>query len=189
LKGKEYAHLARPLTLAERNVERCDNIISELLDFSRQRKIQKQPLAIGPWLADLIGEFPIPGDVQLQWELDSHTVVPVDSERLRRVMINVITNALQAFDEVPDRAQKLEISSRTVDERYEIIVSDNGPGMSEEVLARIYEPMYSTKTFGVGLGVPIIKNVLEGHGGGVEYHSQVGNGTTVVMWLPLDDAC
>ncbi len=190
LKGQEYAHLARPLTLAERNVERCDNIISELLDFSRQRKIQKQPLAIGPWLADLIGEFYIPGEVQLHWALDSHTVVPVDSERLRRVMINVITNALQAFDEAPDRVQKLEISSRTVDERYEIIVSDNGPGMSEEVLARIYEPMYSTKTFGVGLGVPIIKNVLESHGGGVEYHSEVGKGTTVVMWLPLlADAC
>jgi signal transduction histidine kinase len=50
--------------------------------------------------------------------------------------------------------------------------------------------MYSTKTFGVGLGVPIIKNVLESHGGGVEYHSEVGKGTTVVMWLPLlADAC
>ncbi len=189
LHGKEYAHLERPLKLAERNVERCDNIISELLDFSRQRKIQKEPLVIGSWLADLLGEFAFPDEVQLHWELDSHAVVPVDSERLRRVMINVITNALQAFDEVPARVKKLEILSRTVDERYEIIVSDNGPGMSEEIMERIFEPMYSTKTFGVGLGVPIIKNVLESHGGGVEYQSEVGKGTTVIMWLPIADTC
>ncbi len=186
LKGEEHVHLARPLKLAERNVERCDNIISELLDFSRQRTIQKEPLDIGPWLAELLGEFSIPDEVQLHWELDSHTVVPADPERLRRVMINVITNALQAFDEVPGRVGTLEILSRTGDERYEITVSDNGPGMSKETLARIFEPMFSTKTFGVGLGVPIIKNVLEGHGGGVKYHSEVGVGTTVLMWLPLD---
>jgi signal transduction histidine kinase len=176
------------MSLAERNVERCDNIISELLDFSRQRTIRKEPLDIGPWLADLIGELSIPEEVQLHWELDSHTILPVDCERLRRVMINVVTNALQAFDEVSDREKRLEIVSRAVEERYEITVSDNGPGMSEEVLARIFEPMFSTKTFGVGLGVPIIKNVLEGHGGGVRYQSALGMGTTVLMWLPLADA-
>ena len=185
LKGEEHIHLARPLKLAERNVERCDNIISELLDFSRQRMIEKEPLAIGRWLTELLGEISIPDEVQLHWELDLHTIVPVDSERLRRVMINVITNALQAFYEVSDRVKKLEIRSRKVDECYEITVSDNGPGMSKEILERIFEPMFSTKTFGVGLGVPIIKNVLEGHGGGVKYHSEVGKGTTVVMSLPL----
>jgi C4-dicarboxylate-specific signal transduction histidine kinase len=100
-------------------------------------------------------------------------------------MVNVITNALQALEEVSDAVKKLDIQTRLVDDRYEIRVSDNGPGMSEEVLARIYEPMFSTKNFGVGLGVPIIKNILEGHGGGVDYQSAVGKGTTVLMWLPL----
>ena len=79
------------------------------------------------------------------------------------------------------------VSSRLVDENCEIIVQDNGPGMSQDVLGRIFEPMFSTKNFGVGLGVPIIKNILVGHCGGVEYLSEVGKGTTVVMWLPLTE--
>lgn len=183
--SRELDRLARPLNLAERNVERCDNIISELLDFSRQRKIEKELVDIDVWLTDLLGEMTFPDDLHLHWDLKASATIPADSERLRRVVINVITNALQAFEEVPDRAKKLTISSRKVEDRYEVVVTDNGPGMSPEVLSRIFEPMFSTKTFGVGLGVPIIKNVLEGHGGGVSYESEAGKGTTVVMWLPL----
>jgi signal transduction histidine kinase len=56
--------------------------------------------------------------------------------------------------------------------------------MSEEVMTRIFEPMFSTKNFGVGLGVPIIKNIMEGHGGGVIYQSSLQKGTTVNLWLP-----
>ena len=97
----------------------------------------------------------------------------------------MITNALQALSERSSAGKTLDIQTGIVDARCEIIVRDNGPGMSAEVLARIFEPMFSTKNFGVGLGVPIIKNIMEGHGGGVEYHSSPGKGTTVVMWLPL----
>ena len=185
LSGAEHETLARPLMLAERNVERCDSIISELLDFSRQRTIKKEPLDIDLWLTEFLNELSFPEDLQLHCDLTAQATVPADAERLRRVMVNVITNALQALEEVSDAVKKLDIQTRLVDDRYEIRVSDNGPGMSEEVLARIYEPMFSTKNFGVGLGVPIIKNILEGHGGGVDYQSAVGKGTTVLMWLPL----
>ena len=186
LSGEKHAHLARPLMLAERNVERCDDIISDLLDFSRQRKINKEPLHIDVWFAELLGELSFPDDVQRHWNLTSQATVSVDSERLRRVMVNVITNALQALDEVPNADKILDIQTRIVADRCEILVCDNGPGMSEEVMTRIFEPMFSTKNFGVGLGVPIIKNIIEGHGGGVDYHSELGKGTTVSMWLPLE---
>ena len=115
------------------------------------------------------------------------SAVPIDPERLRRALVNVINNALQALDEVDKPDKKLLFRSRLVDETCEIIVQDNGPGMSQDVLSRIFEPMFSTKNFGVGLGVPIIKNILEGHCGGVEYHSKFGTGTTVIMWLPLTE--
>ncbi len=185
LRGEEYKHLARPLMLAERNVERCDNIISELLDFSRQRKIEKEPLSIDIWLAELLDELFLPDAVQRHLDLTSQATVMADSERLRRVLVNVITNALQALDEVPNTNKRLEIMTKVIDARCEIMVRDNGPGMSKEVMERIFEPMFSTKNFGVGLGVPIIKNIMEGHGGGVEYQSEPDKGTTVVLWLPL----
>ena len=186
LSGVEHAHLARPLLLAERNVERCDSIISDLLDFSRQRKILPESLDLDAWLAELLDELSFPDEVQCHWALVSHATVLADSERLRRAMVNVITNALQALNETSNSDKTLEIKTRINDGRCEIQVRDNGPGMSEEVMARIFEPMFSTKNFGVGLGVPIIQNILKGHGGGVGYHSQAGRGTTVVMWLPLE---
>ena len=185
LSDEDHAHLARPLLLAERNIERCDNIISDLLDFSRQRNIQKEQLDIDAWLTELLSELSFPEEVHCHWDLISQVTAQADSERLRRVMVNVVTNALQALNETQKPDKTLEIRTRVNGDRCEIEVRDNGPGMSEEVMSRIFEPMFSTKNFGVGLGVPIIKNILNGHGGGVEYHSEVGKGTTVVMWLPL----
>ncbi len=186
LAGEEYAHLARPLELAERNVERCDNIISDLLDFSRQRTIEKEPIKIDAWFSELLDELFFPDEVHCHWDLTSQATVLADSERLRRVMVNVITNALQALDEISNTNKRVEIQTRIVGSRCEILVCDNGSGMSEEVMARIFEPMFSTKNFGVGLGVPIIKSIMEGHGGGVDYRSEPGIGTTVAMWLPLE---
>ena len=187
LQGAEHANLAKPLLLAERNVERCDTIISDLLDFSRQRRIEKTPILIDDWMTDFLEEMDTLKDVQMEKDLSTNSVVPVDPERLRRALVNVITNALQALDEVEKPDKKLLVRTRLVDETCEIIVQDNGPGMGQDVLKRIYEPMFSTKNFGVGLGVPIIKNIVEGHGGGVEYVSEAGEGTTVIMRLPLTE--
>jgi signal transduction histidine kinase len=116
--------------------------------------------------------------------LNSKAVASIDSERLRRVLVNVITNALQAMDEISVADKSLEIITMVADGRCEINVSDTGVGMSEEVMSRIFEPMFSTKNFGVGLGVPIIENIMEGHGGGVIYQSSPDRGTTVKLWLP-----
>jgi PAS domain S-box-containing protein len=185
LQGEEHEALHKPLLLAERNVDRCDGIISDLLDFSRQRKSQKERFAFDTWFAEVLEELAIPAEVQCHLDFASEAAVSADSERLRRVVVNVITNALQALDEKQNSDKTLEIQTRIVDDRCEIRVRDNGPGMSEEILSRIFEPMFSTKNFGVGLGVPIIKNILESHGGEVAYISEVGKGTTVFMYLPL----
>jgi len=171
--------------LAERNVERCDRIISELLDFSRQREIQPDLIGLDEWLSELLEEMSFPEKVNCCWDLSSGAKTMLDPERLRRAIVNVVTNALQALDELTDTEPMLKIYTRLLDHRCEIEVVDNGPGMSEEILSQIFEPMFSTKNFGVGLGVPIIKNIVEDHGGSVEYQSEPGRGTSVVMWLPL----
>lgn len=188
LSAEGLAGLERPLALAERNVERCDSIISELLDFSRQRILKTEPVEIDRWLRELLDELNFPAGLNRRWELASAVTLFVEPERLRRAMVNVVTNALQALDEVPENRRSLVVRTRTTGDRCEIEVSDSGPGMSQELMDKIFEPMFSTKNFGVGLGVPIIRNILESHGGGVEYRSEVGNGTAVTLWLPLANA-
>ena len=66
-------------------------------------------------------------------------------------------------------------------------MTDNGPGIAPEIYPRIFEPLFSSKTFGVGLGLPTVKHIMEQHRGGIDVATQPGAGTTVILWLPLAD--
>ena len=68
--------------------------------------------------------------------------------------------------------------------RTEITIIDTGIGIPDDVLPHVFEPLYSTKGFGVGLGLPVVKHIMEQHGGGVEIMTEKGVGTRVVLWLP-----
>ena len=68
----------------------------------------------------------------------------------------------------------------------EIFVRDNGPGMSEDLLAKIMQPLFTTKKFGVGLGLPAVQKVFEQHGGGMEITSSEGTGTCATGWWPIE---
>ena len=79
---------------------------------------------------------------------------------------------------------KIDVTVSRRKKRVLIQVKDNGPGMDQQTLNRIFEPMFSTKNFGVGLGMPIVKNIMAEHNGGLEVESTPGDGTTVTLWLP-----
>jgi len=188
LDAHSLRQVERPLALAERSIQRCDGIINELLDFTRQRELQREHVQLDPWLAETLDELSLPGDVLLSMQLNSGVTIQADPERLRRALVNVVTNAVQALDEKAAGEKLLEIRTDQLAGRCEIVVRDTGPGIPPQCMARIYEPLFSTKSFGVGLGVPIIRNIMTDHGGGVTYASEVGVGTTVTLWLPLDNS-
>ena len=107
---------------------------------------------------------------------------------MRRAVINVVGNAIQALEEKEGPEKTLSIASSVVEEWLEIRVADTGTGIPKDVSMRIFEPLFSTKGFGVGLGLPIVKSTLEQHGGEVRVNSRSGHGTTVVLRLPIDHA-
>jgi signal transduction histidine kinase len=82
--------------------------------------------------------------------------------------------------------RQLTVGTRAGNERIEIFVADTGPGITDEVLARIFEPLFSTKNFGVGLGLPTVRQIMEQHGGGVEVETDQGRGMRFVLWLPRE---
>ncbi|MCH9052649.1 MAG: HAMP domain-containing histidine kinase [Proteobacteria bacterium] len=176
------------LDISDRGVTRCDAIISDLLDFTRIQQLNREPTAIDRWLRTVLEEHDFPAPVRLRLELEAGIEMPLDRDRIRRVVVNVIDNACDAMDgKEPggDRAPLLTVGTRVNGGRLEIAIRDTGHGMASEVAAKAFEPLYSTKAFGVGLGLPMVKNIMEQHGGGVDITSQEERGTEVVMWLPL----
>lgn len=191
--SKNNYELEPELDRIERNVVRCDHIIEELLDFTRVREKNFDPVNVDLWLNELLDEQPVPEEVTVTTNLKAPIVVDMDNESFRRAVINVVQNGIQAMtkaklgkkpEPVKQRDMKLAVESRVNQDRVELVITDNGEGIPQTSLEKIYEPLYSTKSFGVGLGLPIVKGIMEQHLGGIEIDSQVGTGTKVTLWLP-----
>jgi PAS domain S-box-containing protein len=188
----EMERVGRALQLAERNIVRCDTIISELLDYTRDRVLQLRPTPIDAWLEVVLDEQTIPREIVCTRKLDAGVQVPINGEHLRRAIVNVVNNGVDALQDVKAQGNQLTVSTHVVEgqagSRLEIRVRDTGCGIPTDMLDRVFEPLFSTKSLGVGLGLPIVKNILEQHDGGVAIQSEVGQETTVVLWLPIDEA-
>jgi len=183
LLGKDLG-VERALDRAERNIVRCDRIIEDLLDYTRTSELELQPVNLDRWLEIALEEYLFPANINVHVALEGKTEALIEPERLRRCLINLLNNACDALKDRETR--ELWVHSVRTDQRIEIGVRDSGCGIPEENLEKIFEPLFSTKSFGVGLGLPTVHQVMEQHGGGLEIESREGEGTTAVLWLPLE---
>ena len=185
------------LQLAERNIIRCDNIIRELLDYTRSRELQLELTHIDTWLNEVLDEQAIPKGIVCVRELTCDVEIPLDREYLRRAVINVVENGIDALQDEQSPGNRLTVSTHIVGKQpdlgLEIRVSDTGCGIPANVLDRIFEPLFSTKTFGVGLGMSVVKSIMDHHGGRIKIQSRESadagqpRGTTVILWLPIQE--
>ena len=189
-----------PMQRVNNGIKRCDSIITELLDFTRTKALALSAQPTDAWVASIIEEERrnIPAQVVLISELDAGAVpLQFDESRMRRVLVNLLSNASEAMvgkahhgggGDLGDGATaepRIIVGTRIVEGNVEISVADNGPGISPENIARIREPLFTTKSFGVGLGIPAVENILDVHGGGLRIDSTLGAGTTMTAWFPV----
>jgi signal transduction histidine kinase len=120
-------------------------------------------------------------DIEIAGE---NPIVEVDAEQLQIALMNLMLNAAQAAGE----AGRVRVSIRATDGQCAIEVSDSGPGISAEALAKIFEPFFTTKHRGTGLGLPVAKRVIEMHQGKMEVVSPPGGGAVVRISLPVRPA-
>ena len=113
-------------------------------------------------------------------------IVMLDESSLRGALMNLLLNAIAAM---PDGG-KLTINVTGIDEMLRLEITDTGQGMAEEIAKKVFEPFYTTKEHGLGLGMPYAKKIIEQHGGTISLNSQVGEGTRIQIELPkeVDDA-
>ncbi len=175
-------------------VTRCDSIITQLLDFSRTKQLVCQPEDLDHWLAKLVEEesknLASCISIDCYLGLDSR-MIAFDPARLQRAICNLISNSVEAMvgnGNVPldgaHAAPQIKISTRTAGDFVEIEVMDNGPGISSENIEKIREPLFTTKSFGTGLGIPAIEQIAVQHGGELVISSTPGQGASFTLRLP-----
>jgi signal transduction histidine kinase/purine-cytosine permease-like protein len=172
----------------QRNIWRCVSIIEELLEFSRTRSVVLQPTQIDQWIAAELEEQEIVGQIRLKTTLHSHAAVLIDGARFRHAFINVLHNAQQAIvlrHDADGYAGEIAIATSATDGQLELRIADNGMGIRSENRDKLFKPLFSTKAYGVGLGLPLVKRIVEQHNGRINVVSEWGKGTTVTIWLPL----
>jgi signal transduction histidine kinase len=190
--GKQLG-LERALDRIDRNTERCASIIADLLNFARKKELEREPTAVAPWLAEVLDEHTLPQQVRLERELHAAEDIPVDRQKLRQIVVNLVDNAAQAmmdpqWQPAEGQERRIIVRAESADQGVRFSIIDNGPGMAPEVLSRIFEPLFTTKTSGIGLGMPIVQQLVEMHGGTIAIDSTVGKGTTIRVWLPNEQA-
>jgi two-component system NtrC family sensor kinase len=129
-------------------------------------------------------------DVKLDTSLDPQLpAIHAVADHMVQLVINLVTNAADATAQLPPHTARIELATRQADGGVELTVQDNGCGMSEDVLAHAFEPLFTTKPPGVGtgLGLPLCRSVARAHGGSMNLESEAGSGTRARLWLPLPE--
>ncbi|MGI9422020.1 MAG: sensor histidine kinase [Hyphomicrobiaceae bacterium] len=191
----EQLGVSKQFKRIEDGVKRCDSIISQLLSFARRDTLNLQSTDVNAWIRSVVAteRESVPGIVTLQENYDPDIrEIQIDPDQLQRVIVNLISNASEAMvgrdgTEVSTEAPVIVISTALNDGNIEIAVKDNGPGITPENLEKIRQPLFTTKSFGVGLGIPAVEKILQFHGGGLRIETEVDHGTAMIAWFPCNE--
>lgn len=173
------------MEIAIREIDRLNRLISEFLDFVKPEKIKRVPVKISDVLSQILSSVrtnqELSRGIEIVENYDAQAIVLGSEEKLKQVIWNFVLNALQAMK----GTGKLLVGARPLNEYKTVFwVEDTGEGMSEEVLHHLYEPFFTTKDKGTGLGLATAYKVIEAHQGEIKVTSHLGKGTKFEIILP-----
>jgi len=167
--------------LIEKDIEYSNNIITDLLEYSIEIRLEKAETSLNSIMKEALSLVKVPEKIQVSDLTQSEPKIEVDVERMKRVFVNIIKNAIDAMPE----GGRLTITTKESDDSLEIAFTDTGVGMSKETLDKLWTPLFTTKAKGMGLGLSICKRFVEAHEGNITVESKVGKGTTFRVTIPI----
>lgn len=175
-KVKEYLDIIEHETLSS------DKIVTELLDFTRIKSMERRQISI-PNLADQVFErYPAPASVRAALEIPADLPEAfADPYHVTQILGNLLTNAYQAMPE----GGQLSITASVYGDMIQITVRDTGVGIPPENLQKIFEPLFTTKARGIGLGLAVSQKLAEANSGRIEVQSEPGTGSQFTLCLPV----
>ncbi|MFH1903936.1 MAG: ATP-binding protein [bacterium] len=177
--------MSKNMDIIKRNTERINYLITELLNCARPPKLNIQPCNIHKVLEDILesNKTKITSKrIKIIKRFTSDTfIIKIDKEQMQRAFLNIIINAIEAM---PKRG-KLTIITEFKGNLFEVKIQDTGKGIPEEDIIRIFDPFFSSKSGGVGLGLTICYGIIVSHGGTIEVESKPKEGSIFMVSLPV----
>ncbi|MBN1314912.1 MAG: PAS domain S-box protein [Anaerolineales bacterium] len=181
------------MEILESEIKKAENIIRTLLDYARSRPPVRRKVKLDEVIRDAMSSVSMPEDLSLEVVIqldDSALEILADHDQLVQIMNNILQNAVQAMSPpyLYDRDGRLQIKTTSSPGWIKITVSDTGVGIPPENLDKLFEPLFTTRAKGIGLGLAVVKMLVDGHDGRIEVESEnvPGKGATFTVWLPME---
>jgi GAF domain-containing protein len=185
LGGGDDMKVQKHLAILETEVRRANKIVTDLLDFSRVKQPRRAPAQLNAIIRDILARQPRPSSVKLELDLiESLPPILVDLDQVGQVFLNLVINAIEAM---PDGGS-LTIRTRSTSDAVVASVSDTGIGIPPENLEKIFQPLFTTKTKGIGLGLAVSRQLIDANGGALSVESQIGKGSTFTAIFPIEES-
>jgi PAS domain S-box-containing protein len=169
------------LLTIEKGIEYSNKIISDLLDYARETHLEIKESDPKSLIAETLEMVRNPANVRVVNSTENIPKIMIDKDKIKRVFANVIGNAFEAMPE----GGTLTIANRQFNGNVEITFSDTGVGMAKETIEQIWNPLFTTKSKGIGLGLPICKRIVEAHKGVISVESTPEKGSIFIIRIPI----
>ncbi len=182
---KEY------LDIIEKETRTSDKIVTDLLDFTRIKAVERERVDVSTLLRQTLQRHPVSAPLEVALEIPPDLPpVLADPQHIVQVLGNLVANACQAMEDPQSTSEaplvmKLTLSASLHGDMIEIAVQDTGAGIPPENMGKLFEPLFTTKTKGIGLGLAVSQKLAEANGGHIEARSQLGQGSTFTVILPV----
>jgi signal transduction histidine kinase/ligand-binding sensor domain-containing protein len=171
------------LEILAKEVANSEKIITNLLDFARARTPLKRKMNINNIIQQVLSDTNVPGNIHVRIQIaETIPFIMADPDQLVQVFGDIILNAVQAM---PEGGQLTIKAKSPSSEWIAVSITDTGVGIPEENLEKIFEPLFTTRAKGIGLGMAVAKTFVEGHGGSIEVQSEPGKSSTFTVKLPI----
>jgi len=172
------------MTSIKQEIQRLNKLVGDFLDYGRPIKMSLREVEVCSLIDEVLALVLAKAEkenVEISRRYEVLPKLSLDPELIKTCVFNIVLNAFQAM---PDGG-KLSVSAKASDSKVSLIFEDTGIGVSKENLSRVFDPFFSTKETGLGLGLAMTRKVVEEHGGKVDFQSAEGKGSTIIMSFPI----
>ncbi|MFA6003664.1 MAG: ATP-binding protein [Elusimicrobiota bacterium] len=172
------------IKIIESEIRQANGIINEILTYSRSRELKPERVSLNAFLEEMLSVYPFPPHITLDKKFDpADPVLDIDTTEMQQAMRNLIGNGIEVM---PTAGTVSVHTGMSADKRSVVIaIGDSGPGIPPDVVDKIFAPFFTTKARGTGLGLAVVRKVVDRHGGTVDVDTQVGRGTIFRLTLPV----